>query len=153
MKIKIICVGKIKEKFYTGAIDEYFNYEFGQLPYTSAIFKLEEHDREFYQTNAVIEYPENYDFSKIHEYKHYLNDKSTKTVIAKEYIVNFEPTRTERTYPVVTKESSKLYNKYLEKANTQGNVYFLGTLGNFKPLELDEIIANSIEVFENINKK
>ena len=144
---------KFDRIFYTGAIDEYFNYEFGQLPYTSAIFKLEEHDREFYQTNAVIEYPENYDFSKIHEYKHYLNDKSTKTVIAKEYIVNFEPTRTERTYPVVTKESSKLYNKYLEKANAQGNVYFLGTLGNFKPLELDEIIANSIEVFENINKK
>jgi len=144
---------KFDRIFYTGAIDEYFNYELGQLPYTSAIFKLEEHDREYYQTNAVIEYPENYDFNRIHEYKHYLNDKSAKTVIAKEYIVNFEPTRTERTYPVITKESSKLYNKYLEKANAQGNVYFLGTLGNFKCLELDETIANAIEVFENISKK
>ena len=144
---------KFDRIFYTGAIDEYFNYELGQLPYTSAIFKLEEHEREFYQTNAVIEYPENYDFNRIHEYKHYLSDKSTKTIIAKEYIVNYEPTRTERTYPVVTKDSTKLYNKYLEKANALGNIYFLGTLGDFKHYELDETIARAIEVFENLNKK
>lgn len=144
---------KFDRVFYTGAIDEYFNYELGQLPYKSAIFKLEEHEREFYQAGAVIEYPENYDFTRIHEYKHYLNDKSAKTIIAKEYLVNFEPNRTERTYPAVTRESTKLYNKYLEKANALSNVYFLGTLGDYKCYELDETIARAIEVFENLDKK
>ena len=69
--------------------------------------------------------------------------------------IGYFPTseRTERTYPVVTKDSTKLYNKYLEKANALGNVYFLGTLGDFKRYELDETIARAIEVFENLNKK
>lgn len=60
--------------FYTGSIDEFFDYKFGKLPYRSVNFKLETHNREFYQTHACINYPNNYDFTRIHEYKHYLND-------------------------------------------------------------------------------
>ena len=70
--------------FYTGSIDEYFNYKYGILPYRSVNFKFETYDREFYQNNSVVNYPCNYDYTRIHEYKHYLNDKSDKTVIAKE---------------------------------------------------------------------
>lgn len=136
--------------FYTGAIDEYFNYEFGQLPYRSVVFKLEEHDRNFYQSNAVVNYPCNYDFTRIHEYKHYLSDKSEKTVIAKEYSTNFELGRTERYYPIPKPENTDLYNKYLEKAKEQSNLYFLGRLGDYKYYDMDKAVARAIEVFENI---
>ena len=78
-------------------------------------FKLEEYDREFYQSNSVVNYPCNYDFTRIHEYKHYLQDKSNKTVIAKEYSEFFELGKNERYYPIPNDESSALYKKYLEK--------------------------------------
>lgn len=142
---------KFDRTFFTGSIDEYFDYEFGQLPYRSVVWKLEEHDKDYYQANSVIDYPENYDFVRVHEYKHYLNDKSQKTVIAKEYAVGFELGRTERAYPLSTL-GAELYQKYQEKAKSLKNVYFLGRLGDYKYYNMDEAVARAIEVFEGIGK-
>ena len=141
---------KFKRVFYTGAIDEYFDYELGQLPYRSVNFKFEEYDREFYQKGAIVNYPCNYDFTRIHEYKHYLNDKSSKTVIAKEYSEFFEIGKNERYYPIPKDENIELYNKYLEKAQNLNNVYFLGRLGDYKYYDMDKAIARSIELFESL---
>lgn len=136
--------------FYTGAIDEFFNYELGQLPYRSVNFKFEEYDREFYQQNSVVNYPCNYDFTRIHEYKHYLNDKSDKTVIAKEYSEFFELGKNERYYPIPKDENTALYNEYLEKAKELKNVYFLGRLGDYKYYDMDKAILRAIELFESL---
>ena len=136
--------------FYTGAIDEYFNYSLGQLPYRSVSFKFEEHDCEFYQSNSVVNYPCNYDFTRIHEYKHYLKDKSSKTVIAKEYSQNFELGKNERYYPIPKDENAELYAKYQIKAKELKNVYFLGRLGDYKYYDMDKAILRAIELFEEI---
>ena len=139
-----------KRIVYTGSIDEFFNYEFGQLPYRSVKFKLEEYDREYYQSNSVVNYPCNYDFTRIHEYKHYLRDKSDKTVIAKEYSEIFELGKNERYYPIPKTENTELYNKYLEKSKTLKNVHFLGRLGDYKYYDMDKAIARALELFEEI---
>jgi len=144
--------GEFKRVFYTGAIDEYFNYELGQLPYRSVHFKMEEYDREFYQNNSVVNYPCNYDFTRIHEYKHYLNDKSDRTVIAKEYSEFFELGKNERYYPIPKDENTVLYNKYLEKTKTLKNTYFLGRLGDYKYYDMDKAILRGIELFESVCK-
>lgn len=136
--------------FYTGSIDEYFGYKFGQLPYRSVNFKFETYDREFYQSHACINYPNNYDFTRIHEYKHYLQDKSEKTVIAKEYSEFFELGKNERYYPIASEENAKLYSKYLEEANKQKDVYFLGRLGDYKYYNMDLAIGRAIELFEEV---
>ena len=136
--------------FYTGPIDEFFNFEFGELPYRSVNFKFEEYDKEFYQSNACVNYPCNYDFTRIHEYKYYLDDKSDKTVIAKEYSEFFERGKNERYYPIPNEESALLYTKYLEKAKTLQNVYFLGRLGDYKYYDMDKAIARALELFEEI---
>jgi UDP-galactopyranose mutase len=136
--------------FYTGAIDEYFKYELGQLPYRSVNFKMEEYDREFYQKNSVVNYPCNYDFTRIHEYKHYLNDKSSKTVIAKEYSEFFELGKNERYYPIPSDKNAELYNKYLELAKKENKVYFLGRLGDYKYYDMDKAILRAIELFKEI---
>ncbi|MBD5401704.1 UDP-galactopyranose mutase [bacterium] len=138
--------------FYTGAIDEYYNFEFGELPYRSVNFKFEEYDREFYQQNTVVNYPCNYDFTRIHEYKHYLNDKSDKTVIAKEYSEFFEVGKNERYYPIPKDENIELYNKYLNKAKEEKNIYFLGRLGDYKYYDMDKAIARAIELFEEVKQ-
>ena len=138
--------------FYTGSIDEYFNYKFGQLPYRSVNFKFEEHNMEFYQSHACINYPNNYDFTRVHEYKHYLSDKSSKTVIAKEYSEAFILGKNERYYPINSEENKKLYDKYLIEAQKENNVHFLGRLGDYKYYNMDITIARAMELFEEIQK-
>ena len=136
--------------FYTGSIDEFFDYKFGKLPYRSVNFKFETHNREFYQTHACINYPNNYDFTRIHEYKHYLNDKSKKTVIAKEYSEFFELGKNERYYPIASEENAKLYQKYLDEAKNLKDVYFFGRLGDYKYYNMDLAVARAIELFEEV---
>ncbi len=140
--------------FYTGSIDEFFNYKFGVLPYRSINFKMEKYeDREFYQSNSVVNYPCDYDFTRIHEYKHYLKDKSSCTIIAKEYSEDFELNKNERYYPVSNKENEALYQKYLMQAEKLENVYFLGRLGDYKYYDMDKAILRAIELFEKIYDK
>ena len=136
--------------FYTGPIDEFFGYELGELGYRSVNFKLEEFDRPYYQSNAVVNYPCNYDFTRIHEYKYYLDDISDKTVIAKEYSANFERGKNERYYPIPNDKNAELYAKYKTKADVMKNVYFLGRLGDYKYYDMDKAINRALELFEEI---
>lgn len=138
--------------FYTGSIDEFFDYKFGILPYRSVNFKLEEYNQEFYQNNSVINYPCNYDFTRIHEYKYYLKEKSKKTIIAKEYSEDFEIGKNERCYPILNEENQILYNKYLSESQKLDNVYFLGRLGDYKYYDMDKTISRAIELFEEVFK-
>lgn len=147
---KKIDTSKFERIFYTGPIDEFFDYEYGQLPYRSVNFKFEEYDQEFYQSNSVVNYPCNYDFTRIHEYKYYLNDKSDKTVVAKEYSEFFELGKNERYYPIPKEENTKLYEKYLDKAKEYKNIYFLGRLGDYKYYDMDKAILRALRLFEEI---
>ena len=137
-----------KRIFCTGSIDEFFDYKYGELPYRSVNFKFETHNCEYYQSNAVVNYPCNYDFTRIHEYKYYLNDKSEKTVIAKEYSEPFKNGENERYYPIVNNENITIYEKY--RKETPNNVYFLGRLGDYKYYDMDKAIERAINLFEEI---
>lgn len=102
--------------YYTGPVDELMNYCFGPLPYRSVHFQMKTIDCEYYQPNSVVNYPNDYDFTRIHEYKYYLDDKSNRTIIAREYSEDFVPGNNERFYPVPKDENTALYRKYLESA-------------------------------------
>ena len=147
---KSLDLSKFDKIFFTGSIDEFFNYKFGQLPYRSVNFKLETHNKEYYQSNACVNYPCNYDFTRIHEYKYYLDDKSDKTVIAKEYSEDFELGKNERYYPIPNDDNFDLYHKYLYESEKYKNVYFLGRLGDYKYYNMDCAIERSIEVYESL---
>jgi len=137
--------------FYTGPVDELMGYEHGPLPYRSVNFKLEVHDKEHYQSNAVVNYPNNYDFTRIHEYKYYLGDASKKTVIAKEYSEPFEQGRNERYYPVPREENQELYEKYLKEAKARyKNMHFLGRLGDYKYYDMDKAVLRAMQVFKEV---
>lgn len=133
--------------FYTGSIDEFFNYKFGELPYRSVNFKLEELNMPYYQKNSVVNYPCNYDFTRIHEYKYYLNDLSDKTVIAKEYSEAFIRGKNERYYPISSDNNAALYAKYLNEVKNMENTYFLGRLGDYKYYDMDKAIDRALKLF------
>jgi UDP-galactopyranose mutase len=143
--------GEFNITIYTGSIDEYFNYSYGTLPYRSVNFKYEERDCEFYQTISQINYPNNYDFTRITEYKHFYHYKSSpKTTIAKEYSEGFELGKNERFYPIQNPKNQELYNKYLNEAKKMKNVYFLGRLGDYKYYNMDLCINRVLDLFKEI---
>lgn len=139
-----------KRVFYTGAIDEFFHYQLGELPYRSVKFKLETHDCEYYQENSVVNYPCNYDFTRIHEYKYYLGNRSDKTVIAKEYSEKYVNGVNERYYPVPKDENTALYNKYAKLAEGEENVFFLGRLGDYRYYDMDKAVLRAMDLFEEL---
>lgn len=136
-----------KHIFYTGAIDEFFDYKFGQLDYRSIKFKLETHKTEYYQNNAVINYPNNYDFTRIHEYKYYLNEKSKYTVVAKEFSEKFVLGKNDRYYPVINNINKDMYMQYLNLSKNINNITFFGRLGDYKYYDMDKAILRAINIF------
>ena len=147
---KQVNLNNFKRIFFTGSIDEFFDYKFGMLPYRSVNFKFEEYNTEFYQNNSVVNYPNNYDFTRIHEYKHYNSKKTSKTVIAKEYSQNYVFGKNERYYPIINDENQKLYNKYLEYSKQHQNLFFLGRLGDYKYYDMDKAVLRALNLFEEL---
>ncbi|MEI6847083.1 MAG: UDP-galactopyranose mutase [Chlorobiaceae bacterium] len=138
--------------FYTGSIDEFFCYEFGELPYRSLIFDLFAFDRKNFQSNALINYPSNYDFTRIVEYKYFLDTTSDKTFVSYEYPQVFMRNENDRYYPIIKDENQALFQCYLKKAQAQKNTYFLGRLGDYKYYDMDQAIERAFKCIFNMQR-
>lgn len=137
---------------YTGPIDEYFDYKFGELEYRSLRFEIERHDKEYYQNNAVINYTEyEVPYTRIIEHKYFEDQKTPTTVITKEYPDTYEKGK-ERYYAVNNDRNNSLYQKYKKEADKLGNIYFGGRLGNYKYFDMDDTIKQAFDDFERIVK-
>jgi UDP-galactopyranose mutase len=137
---------------YTGPIDAYFsNLGLPKLEYRSIEFIQEIIDTPgYYQPVSVVNYPSlEQDFTRIVEYKHFLNQKSDKTIIVREYTTSDG----DPYYPVPNKENQDLYQEYKKEADklTQsGKVYFVGRLANYKYFNMDQAIKNSLDFVKTI---
>ncbi len=146
----------IAEKIiFTGPIDKYYNYRFGELEYRSLKFETEELDLENYQGNAVVNYTEyEVPYTRIIEHKHFEygpglgkiaeGKTAQKTVITKEYpdkwIQGKEPY-----YTINDEKNTNLYEKYKNLANKDSKVIFGGRLGQYKYLDMDKVIEEALE--------
>ena len=136
--------------FFTGAMDEFFDYEEGILPYRSVYFKKQLKDYAWEQPTATINYPTNYEWTRICEPKFFLNEQTPKTILIREYSEAFVLGKNERYYPIENAENTALINKYKEKAKALKNVWFLGRLGDYKYYNMDQSIFRALELFEEI---
>lgn len=133
---------------YTGMIDEYFNYSLGRLPYRSLEFKLKTIDKPYYQKTAQKNFSENFDFTRITEYKHFLDEQTNKTTIAFEYPQSYKSDKNEPYYPIPNDENHNLYEEYKNLAKKEKNVIFLGRLAEYKYYNMDQIVKNALDVFK-----
>jgi UDP-galactopyranose mutase len=141
---------KAKVTIYTGAIDRYFDYCFGQLEYRSLRFEMETLKIENYQGNAAVNYTDRETpYTRIIESKHFEFGKQPNTVITKEYPISWED-GSEPFYPVNTTESNKRYEQYKKKARQSKDVYFAGRLGAYKYYNMDGIIQEAIKLYNHI---
>lgn len=140
--------------FYSGSIDEFFNYEFGKLPYRSLDFDTKTLNKEYYQDTVTTYYPNDYEYTRITEHKYFLDEKSEKTIISIEYPKLFKDGEDERYYPVINNENNALYKKYLSKSKEIKNLYFIGRLGTYKYLNMDTAVEKIFDLFyKEIYKK
>ena len=143
-------LNKIADKIvYTGAIDAYFDYCFGELNYRSIRFETEILDTDNYQGNAVINYTDSETpYTRIIEHKHFVFGNQPKTVISKEY--SQEWTRDiEPYYPINDETNNALYEKYKTLADKEENVIFGGRLGQYRYYDMDAVILAALETAES----
>lgn len=142
-----------KNIIYTGAIDEFYDYKFGELEYRSLKFEVERIEKEFYQKNCVINYTEReVPYTRIIEHKYFENDKSDVTWIAKEYPADYKK-GLEKFYPMNDEKNNNLYKKYAELASNEKNIFFGGRLGKYKYYDMDDVIAEALKDFVEIRNR
>lgn len=137
----------IAEKIiFTGPIDEFYNYKYGELEYRSLRFETEVLEEENYQGNAVVNYTEyEIPYTRIIEHKHFEFGTQKNTVITKEYPDKWTKEK-EPYYPVNNQKNNELYEKYKTLANNEQNVIFGGRLGQYKYYDMDKVIAEAIKI-------
>ncbi|MFA5125798.1 MAG: UDP-galactopyranose mutase [archaeon] len=140
---KIISNYKYKKLFYTGPLDYFFDYKYGKIKYRKIELKFENNNVYSFQENSVINYPNEFDYTRITEFNKFLFIKNKNTVIAKEFPSwekGFEA------YTLQTEANQRIINKYLEEINKLDNVVFLGRLAECKYYDVDGTIKKVLEV-------
>lgn len=130
---------------YTGMVDEYFGYCFGELEYRSLRFESEVLEEENYQGNAVVNYTEyEVPYTRVIEHKHFEYGTQPKTVVTREYPKAWSK-GDEPYYPLNDEKNAELYGRYQELARKEGNVIFGGRLGQYKYYDMDDTIEAALQ--------
>lgn len=139
----------IAEKIvFTGMIDEFYDYQLGELQYRSLRFESEVLEEENYQGNAVVNYTEReVPYTRIIEHKHFEFGIQPRTVITKEYPSEWVK-GSEPYYPINDEKNGKLYEKYRELAEKEKNVIFGGRLGQYRYYDMDKVIESALQAIE-----
>ncbi len=151
---------QFKEMVYTGPIDAYFDYKFGELPYRSLRFEHEHFNatdlkgREaisggvgLYQPEMQVNYPNDHDYTRIVELKHATGQACSGSTIVREYPEDYQRGM-EPYYPIPNPQTKALYQKYKTLADAQKGVHFLGRLAIYKYLNMDQCILLALKEFD-----
>ena len=138
-----------KKVLFTGMIDEYFNYNLGNLEYRTLRFENEVlEDVDNYQGVAVMNFTSHeQEYTRIIEHKHFEFNDCKGTVITKEYPSAWK-LGDEAYYPVNDDRNSKLYKEYEELAKKEKKVLFGGRLGQYKYYDMDKVIDAALDMVE-----
>jgi len=142
-----------KKTIYSGPIDKFFNYKFGNLEYRPLKFIQETLDISNYQGCSVVNYTDiDIPYTRIIEHKHFENSISEKTIITKEYPIEWKKD-SEPYYPINNKSNQEIYSKYLEETKNLKNVYFGGRLAEYKYYDMHQVIESALKLIKKITKK
>jgi UDP-galactopyranose mutase len=135
-----------KKLIYTGPIDEFFNFRYGKLPYRSLHFQHETVNREVFQSEAVVNYPNEHLYTRITEFKYLTGQEHSKSSIVYEY----PRAEGDPYYPIPKAENDCLYAKYKALAETRTDVQFVGRLATYKYYNMDQVTAQALATFKKL---
>src|SRR3954451_16031184 len=135
-----------REMIYCGPVDAFFDYRFGKLPYRSLEFKFETLPTVMHQQAPVINYPNEYPYTRVTEFKYLTGQEHQKSSIVYEY----PQAEGDPYYPVPRPENALLYQKYKQLADETPNVYFVGRLATYKYYNMDQVVAQALKTYGTI---
>jgi UDP-galactopyranose mutase len=139
------------EVIYTGMIDELFDFCEAELPYRSTKMVFEEYNLKYYQDNSVVNYPNDFDFTRITEFKYFQKTRTDKrTVICKEYPQEYIRGGNDPYYIVQNEENKNKYEKYKIMAGKIGRLHMLGRLANYRYYDMDDVIKEAFVLSKGI---
>jgi UDP-galactopyranose mutase len=131
---------------YSGPIDEYFDYCYGRLPYRSIEFQFETHERAVFQTAPVINYPNDYAYTRVTEFKHLTGQQHARTSVVYEY-----PRAVgDPYYPIPQPANQALFRRYKERADATPEAQFVGRLATYRYYNMDQVVAQALTLFNRI---
>jgi UDP-galactopyranose mutase len=140
---------RFRHLIYTGPIDEYFDHCFGPLPYRSIRFVEETLPVEFHQSAMQVNFPNDYEYTRVVEMKHATGQKLPVTTIVREYPEDFGPGR-EPYYPIPAPDARALYDRYAALAEKERGVSFVGRLATYRYYNMDQVVGMALAEFEKL---
>ncbi|MCR5819121.1 MAG: UDP-galactopyranose mutase [Prevotella sp.] len=134
---------------YSGAIDEFFDYQLGKLDWRTIHFEHEKLDIPNYQGNAVMNFTDNETpYTRIIEHKHFEFGQQPFTVISREYSREWTE-GAEPFYTVNDDRNNQLAAHYKELSIQQKSTIFGGRLAEYKYYDMDQVMSRAFELWEN----
>ncbi len=136
---------KAKHIVFTGKIDQYYDFKYGQLEYRSLKFEHQILDEENHQGNAVVNYTEReVPYTRIIEHKHFEFGTQPKTVVTKEYPEEWTAEK-EPYYPINDAKNTAVFKQYQALADAENNVVFGGRLAEYRYYDMHQIIGSALK--------
>ena len=143
---EVVDMVSFREVIFTGPVDEYFDFVYGRLPYRSLQFQFQTLNEEQHQPVAVINYPNEYPYTRVTEFKHLTGQQHPKTTLVYEYpTMDGDPY-----YPIPRPENAQLYSRYQKLAAQKRGVHFAGRLGTYKYYNMDQVTAQALSLYARI---
>ena len=140
-----------KKVIYTGPIDRYFDYKFGELEYKTTKFEHKKIDTDNYQGVVMMNYTDkDIPFTRTIEHKHFENIESDSTWVTWEFPTEYKADETEPYYPVNDDENTKIYKKYKKLSDKEKDVYFGGRLAEYKYYDMHQVIESALDFTKTI---
>ena len=132
---------------YTGPIDRFFDYKYGELEYKTTRFEHKHFDTPNYQGTAVMNYTEEeVEYTRVIEHKHFESSDTPTTWVSWEYPHTYKADETEPYYPVNDKTNTEIYSKYKEESlKLNDNVLFGGRLAEYKYYDMHQVIKSALD--------
>ena len=139
---------------FSGKIDAYYDYRYGQLDYRTVRFETEVLDTPNYQGNAVVNYTDRETpYTRIIEHKHFESFGAAvydtpKTIISREYSTEWKDGM-EPFYPINDERNSAIYEQYRLLAEQETHVIFGGRLAEYRYYDMAPVIERAMELWAN----
>ena len=148
-KIKLMGMPSDGKVIYTGLLDDLFDYKFGELPYRSVDMRFESIPKKDYQDAATVNYPNNYEFTRITEFKKVHYADVPNTTILKEYPQPYKRGENTPYYPIFTEKNQEMYAKYAEEAKKYNQLILVGRLAEYRYYDIDDMVERALQIYEN----
>ncbi len=134
---------------YTGPVDAFFDHQYGRLPYRSLEFRHETHDTPQFLPVGTVNFPNDYAYTRVSEFKHITGQRHERTSVVYEY----PQAEGDPYYPVPRPENAELYKKYEALARARSDVTFVGRLATYRYYNMDQVVAQALATFKRLQER